>query len=273
MQKVFQKNNDEELLTEIANTLSYFAHEEHTLADHAQRCAFDLASQLRVKFLELCREKDDYTESERLSSLICCLKRMISLKKAINVRELIFDKPFKTFLANSIISEGQKHLCPLLLQLAVFDLWWLMCDTDFEKITESELENIRGVKNYLLENLSYGLQVMSERKKDSKAREEDVTNLIISLCELLIVLKPTTPDNIVARSLDKPLNEDDMNNILRIFATRFETLSEEDDDDEISNKVLQTLTHCIRLCLSNPRVYGRFGALAISQLNRFSLRC
>ena len=57
MQRVFQKNNDEELLTEIANTLSYFAHEEHTLADHAQRCAFDLASQLRCKFVDLTSVK------------------------------------------------------------------------------------------------------------------------------------------------------------------------------------------------------------------------
>jgi len=264
IQKVFQTMTDTDLLVEISETLSYFVHEDHAFVGDAQRCAFDLASQLRIKFMDLSDEVNfTGTEEERVQALESCLARMISLKKAIHIEELQFDKPFKEFLSGCISNEKRKVLCAPLLELASFDLWWVMCDTSFDDIQEEELESILLLKNYVLENLSYCITA-------AEANEKVVERLIDSLCEILIVLKPTSDDR-ASSFLNDPLSEEDMNSVLRVFANRFEALSDE-LEDESEEKVLTTITHCVRLCLSDPKNYGRFGALTISQLNRFDIR-
>merc|ERR1719204_1807349 len=82
LQKVYMNNISEDFLTEISTTFSHFVHDEHSLAGEAQRYAYDLASQLKVKFQALTDQiAFQGTEEERKSALHGNLTRIKCLKR------------------------------------------------------------------------------------------------------------------------------------------------------------------------------------------------
>ena len=108
--KVYMNNIKETFLTECATTLSHFVHDQHSLAGEAQRYAYDLAKQLKVKFQALTDQVNyEGTEEERKAGLSGNLARIKCLKRAIHVDELNFDEETFRKVLNEFILSSDKH--------------------------------------------------------------------------------------------------------------------------------------------------------------------